>query len=512
MKNSIRTRLILILTVCIALFVAINLLMNMTFLEDYYTYQKKDVLGDIYDQVDSMCTEYSGSDAFLNDENAYYALDGLGANNGVTLYIFSTKFDVFFNCYYDFKFPYVNNQSNTYRMVTEQLGNYVGDYYGWSNLGKNYQVIDSADNYNVYKVFDDRIGSNYLELFGKLDRTTFVYLRVNYQNMKESVSVSNQFIAYIGLIVVIIAAIVMFFIGRRFTKPILQLANIADRMAHLDFDAKYEVKTNDEIGQLGTSMNLLSEQLENTVSELKSANNELQSDIERKVQIDEMRQEFLSNVSHELKTPIALIQGYAEGLQDDIIDNVEDRKFYCDVIMDEAKKMNRMVRRLLDLNQLEFGNDKLNMERFDVVEVINSVVAASDILFKQKNVTVSIYEPVPVIVWAEEYLVEEVLTNYVSNALNHVNDGGCIRVFTKKSDGVVRISVFNTGSSIAEDEIEKIWVKFYKVDKARTREYGGNGIGLSIVKAIMNSFNRDCGVINCEDGVEFWFELDTTNE
>jgi len=282
-------------------------------------------------------------------------------------------------------------------------------------------------------------------------------------------------------------------------------------MSHLDFDAKYNVATNDEIGKLGTSMNMLSMQLEQTISELKLANIELQSDIEEKMQIDEMRQEFLSNVSHELKTPIALIQGYAEGLSDNVIDDPADRKFYCDVIMDEAQKMNRMVRRLLDLNQLEFGVDKPNMDRFDIVEVIKSVVASSDILFKQKGAELVMYEPSPVYVWADEYLIEEVLTNYVSNALNHVSGANVIRIFTKKYDGYVRISVANTGSQIPEDELEKIWIKFYKVDKARTREYGGNGIGLSIVKAIMKSFNHECGVINNDDGVEFWFELDSAN-
>jgi len=255
-------------------------------------------------------------------------------------------------------------------------------------------------------------------------------------------------------------------------------------------------------------MNMLSEKLESTVSELKSANNELQNDIEHKMQIDEMRQEFLSNVSHELKTPIALIQGYAEGLQDDIIDNPEDRRFYCDVILDEAGKMNRMVKRLLDLNQLEFGTEKTSMERFDIVEVIKSVVASADILLKQKNVTLQMYEPAPVFVWAEEYLVEEVLTNYLSNALNHLKEPNVIRIYTKKQGDLVRIGIFNTGDNIPEAELDKIWEKFYKVDKARTREYGGNGIGLSIVKAIMKSFNREYGVKNCEDGVEFWFELD----
>lgn len=214
-------------------------------------------------------------------------------------------------------------------------------------------------------------------------------------------------------------------------------------------------------------------------------------------------------ISHELKTPIALIQGYAEGLSDNVIDDVEDRKFYCDVIMDEAKKMNRMVRRLLNLNQLEFGNDKPNMDRFDIVEVIKSVVASSNILFKQKNISLTMYEPAAVYVWADEYLVEEVLTNYVSNALNHVKEPNIIRIYTKKNNGVVRIGISNTGDRFQRKNWKRYGLNFIKLIRQGQGEYGGNGIGLSIVKAIMRSFNHECGVINLDDGVEFWFELDS---
>lgn len=499
MKHSIRTRLIIILTSFIVIFVAANMFMNISLLEKYYTHQKKNVLIDVYDDVQDM-DDYSS-------EESYYYLDRLSANNGVTCYVFSITSDMIWN-YYNFSYPDVDSGGTAFNIIKDRLDNYVNDYYGWGSLDANYQKIADDPDYQMYKVYDKKIGSNYLELFGKVDRTTFIFLRANYQNIKESAAVSNKFMTYIGIFAVILGALAMFFIGRRFTKPIVELSEIADKMAGLDFDAKYEVKTDDEIGRLGNSMNMLSEQLESTISELKSANNELQSDIARKMQIDEMRQEFLSNVSHELKTPIALIQGYAEGLTDDVIDDANDRKFYCDVIIDEARKMNKMVRRLLDLNQLEFGTDQPDMERFDIVQLIRSVVSSSDIMFKQKNVNLMMYEPLPVYVWADEYLVEEVLTNYVSNALNHVNDAGIIRIYTKKMDNIVRISVVNTGENIPEAELDRIWDKFYKVDKARTREYGGNGIGLSIVKAIMNTLNRKYGVTNCDDGVEFWFELE----
>ena len=223
-----------------------------------------------------------------------------------------------------------------------------------------------------------------------------------------------------------------------------------------------------------------------------------------------MRKEFISNVSHELKTPIALIQGYAEGLQEGINDNPQDVEYYCDVIIDEAGKMNKMVKNLLTLNQLEFGNGQVNMERFDIVSVVAGVINSMRLRAEQNNVTIEFPRQNPVYVWADEFQIEEVITNYLSNAFNHVDENKLIKVEIIEKNGIVRVSVFNTGKQIPEEELDNIWVKFYKVDKARTRAYGGNGIGLSIVKAIMDRHEKGYGVMNHENGVEFWFELDSS--
>lgn len=279
-------------------------------------------------------------------------------------------------------------------------------------------------------------------------------------------------------------------------------------MAALDFDARYVSGGKDEIGELGNNFNVMSEQLEQAISELKSANVELQKDIDKKTQIDEMRREFLSNVTHELKTPIALIQGYAEGLKDNINDDEESREFYCDVIIDEAAKMNEMVKKLLNLNQLEFGEDQVNMERFDLNAVIKGVLQSSDILIRQKEAKVLFTGGDPLYVWGDEFKVEEVITNYLTNALNHLDYDHTIEISCKKEGNVVKTTVFNTGDPIPEEDLDKVWVKFFKVDKARTREYGGSGIGLSIVKAIMDSFHQQCGCQNYDNGVAFWFTLE----
>jgi signal transduction histidine kinase len=294
-------------------------------------------------------------------------------------------------------------------------------------------------------------------------------------------------------------------------EPIKELTELSKRMADLDFGVRYTSGGNNEIGQLGEHFNQMSEKLEKAYSQLMTANNELQKDIEEKTKIDEMRREFLSNVSHELKTPIALIQGYAEGLKECINDDPESREFYCDVIMDEASKMNRLVRELLTLNHLEEGNEQIVLQRFDLAPMIHNKIQSVLILAQQKQVQIAYYGPEQLTVWGDEFKVEEVLTNYLSNALNHV-DGECrIEVRAVCEADKVRITVFNTGHQIPETDIDLIWGKFYKVDKARTREYGGSGIGLSIVKAIMEAFHQRYGVRNCADGVEFWFELEDGN-
>lgn len=228
----------------------------------------------------------------------------------------------------------------------------------------------------------------------------------------------------------------------------------------------------------------------------------------KKIQIDEIRKEFIGNVSHELKTPIAFIQGYAEGLTEGMGDDTESRNYYCKVIMDEANKMNKMVKQLLNLTALEFGNDKLNMECFDIVSVIQNLISATAILIKQSGANVILELPEYCFVWADEFKIETVLSNYLNNAINHLDGTKIIQLKIVQQESEVKISVFNIGKTIPSESLSKIWTNFYKIDKARTRAYGGIGIGLSIVKAIIEAHHKTYGVINKEDGVEFWFTLD----
>lgn len=376
-----------------------------------------------------------------------------------------------------------------------------------ANADKKYLL--STENYDMATTYDRAFGTEYLEMWGVLDSGNLFLIRSPLESIRDSVEISTRFLMYIGVIATFISAIIIWILTTKITKPITQLSQISTKMINLDFETRYEGKGDNEVELLGAHMNQLADTLEKTISELKTANNELQKDIEKKEQIDEMRKEFLSNVSHELKTPLALIQGYAEGLKEGISQDEESRNFYCDVIMDEANKMNSMVKKLLDLNQLEFGNDVVTMERFDITSLVKNFVQSADILIKQNDVQVLLEEHEPIYVWADEFKTEEVFRNYFSNALNHVNEKKTVEIRYHLEDHKVRVSVFNTGDPIPEESLNRVWEKFYKVDKARTREYGGSGVGLSIVKAIMESMNQKYGVNNYQNGVEFWFELET---
>lgn len=376
----------------------------------------------------------------------------------------------------------------------------------------SYEILEKSELYTVLKVIDPKTRTEYMEMCGWLDGGQFFFMRTPLENIRESVSIANRFLVYVGAVAIVVSSIIIWLVSNRITKPILELAHISERMTKLDFEAKYKGNSKNEIALLGDNINTLSSTLEETIRELKTANNELQKDIEKKNRIDEMRKEFLSNVSHELKTPIALIQGYAEGLKEGINEDAESREFYCDVIMDEAAKMNNMVKKLLTLNQLEFGNDVVSMERFDIVTLIRNYLQSAQILMKQHDITLRMKEYEPIYVWADEFKMEEVFANYVTNAVNHCAKEKIIDIRLEQYDNKVRIKVFNTGEQIPRESLDRIWEKFYKVDKARTREYGGSGVGLSIVKAIMESMNQGYGVENFDNGVLFWFELETVGK
>lgn len=492
-KRPIAYKLTLLISAVMLLSILFAGVFGSVFMEKYYAKSKQSDIKDIYKSF----SEISKKDPSLSDEADVHTLNKLCEQTGATAIVVDQ--------YGMVRYLYGSSELLHQRWQDLVFGN------NQNSLFKS-DVIEKNKDMNILYTFDKQNSTRYYELTSKLPNGCDVVIRLSVENFKESLLITNKFYLGLAIAMIIVITILLVIVTRNYTIPMLELADLSKRMSELDFDAKYTGSHNDEIDVLGNSMNEMSEKLEKTITELKAANLELSKDIAEKEEVDEMRKEFISNVSHELKTPIALIQGYSEALTDGMDLSEEDVKYYCEVIRDETEKMNKMVSNLLSLNQIEFGNTKLNIERFDIVEVVKSMVDRISKMHEDSEVEVILDLPDSCSVWGDEFMIEEVITNYLNNAYNHVDDRKLIKVQVVPKNGIVRVSVFNSGRTIPEEDIDNIWQKFYKVDKARTREYGGNGIGLSIVKAVMDSHEKDCGVINHIDGVEFWFELDTKEE
>ena len=487
--RSIGTRMTIIFSAVLIVALAACWVANIFFLQDYYIKNKLMAIKEAYEYMD----EASKADN-LSGEKFLAGLRTICETDNISLFVMDQNGRARLTSVHD----------------SEELQRDLYEYV--LGIRPNQKSILAENDQYLMSVNRDSPNGGYLKMAGVLSGGEPFIIRTAVEPIRESVSLANRFLIYVGSIVLLVGAFIIHWVSKRISEPILVLARLSERMSDLDFDVKFEGGRDSEIIFLGNHMNQLSETLEKTISELKTANNELQRDIEQKEKRDEMRKEFLSNVSHELKTPIALVQGYAEGLKECINDDPESREFYCDVIMDEAGKMNKLVKNLLTLNELEFGNEVVTMERFDLASMIHNMLRSMQVLFEQKDVKLVYDVQEPVYAWANEFKMEQVLNNYISNALNHVDGEKIIKITIQRQDGHVRAGVFNTGKPIPEEDVGRIWDKFYKVDKARTREYGGSGVGLSIVKAIMESMHQQYGVINYDNGVEFWFELDDKNE
>ena len=492
LTHSVRTRLVIILVGFTALSVMAAWFINRTFMESYYVENKTKDLLKAYDDINAFLAD--------NEENAIsqklqmaQKLASRFETEGISALVVDSDLMVTFG--------------SGFGITNEMLMARLKDILFNNNKSDN-NFIKNTESYVIQKMHDEDGSKDYLEMCGQIESTNdFFIMRSSLESITDTVTMANNFYLRVGLVIIVAGSVAMMIFSIRFTKPILKLEEISKKMCKLDFNVKYDVKGQDEIAVLGQNMNNLSEILEKTISELKSANVKLKTDIQKMTEIDEMRKD-LSNVSHELKTPIALIQGYAEGLKESVNDDDESRDFYCDVIIDESAKMNKMVKKLLTLNQIEFGNNYVEMERFDLIAVIDQVLNQSNILLQEESAEVFFDNQKQMFVWADEFQIEEVITNYVSNAIHHLDFEKKITIELEEKEDIVRVNVFNTGRQIPESELDKVWIKFYKVDKARTREYGGSGIGLSIVKAIMDSMNMKCGVENRQNGVNFWFEVE----
>lgn len=334
-KKSLKVKLSLILIGMVLLISVSSVLLSNIFLKRFYLAKKNQTLISTFEKIDDMYaaelqgkTTESGESSSTDESLGSYAIPDSGISDELYLQLdkLSQTRNLSVIIYRDMSSPIFDYmlKSNTKLLLYSSLGMNQNSKVESSNIYSDYINADKSgdaasvktDSYEIEKVNVKRLGASYIYLAGTFKNGDHILIRASFSSITESAALSNQFFLYISLVAALIGFVVMYFVSNRFLGPITVLTNIAKRMSELDFTAKYEVKTEDEVGVLGNSMNMLSETLEQALAELKEANTELKKDLEKKEQIDAMRKEFLSNVSHELKTPIALIQGYAEGLME----------------------------------------------------------------------------------------------------------------------------------------------------------------------------------------------------
>ncbi len=488
--KSVRVKLFLTLSFIIIGIIIFLILVNNFVFGQFYLYSKRNALKSVYMTVNEYYN--NGAQGDLSSE-----LEQMAISNNFDILIRNDQNVNVYTSNKDFFSAYGQMNEMTSRFDT-------GDG----------EIIEENNNFVISRIKDTKNGLTYILLAAKLDNGYLLYIRIPINSIQESVKISNNFLYLMAGFAILISAVIVSYVSRKFTDPILELNSIAKKMANLDFSHKYRTTdADDEINNLGKSINLMSDKLERTIKQLRETNIELEKDIEEKSKLDEMRKSFISDVSHELKTPIALIQGYSEGLLENVNSDEESRKFYAEVILDETNKMDKLVKQLLELMKLEYGRREFSDDTFNIVEVEKEVIRKSQMMLDEKKVEVKLETPDEINVIADDFYIEQVISNYFTNAIKHVEEVNGKKLIKIENvvdveKNKVRVKVFNTGQQIAEEHLNRIWNRFYKVDASRNRKDGGTGIGLAFVKAIMSNYGNSYGVINKEDGVEFYFELE----
>ena len=465
--KSIKTKLFLSFLGLMIAFIICGLLFNYFFLEQYFLYKAKSSFVETSNQI---------VDTYKNNpDNIDDILNIVEQTDGISTIIVDNNLNIRYSS--QLEKAIVKSKRLSYeieQLVQKNTNNLKRDYL--------FTTIKKLNTQEREIVFINHYSDN-----------DFVILIKPMKSISESVSISNQFYIFAGLIILIFGVIFIYIFSKKITKPVTEMSNVATAITNLEFDKRVNYTSQDEIGSLATSINIMSEKLDYSLNKLKT-------DVER-------RKQLVLNMSHELKTPIGVIKGYAEGLKYGVVNDKEKMEKYCTVIAQECDRMDQMVREMLNLSMLETGIFELKPVEFDVCGLILETEQRFASVFEETGIKFDTDCPKNLVVTADYELIRRALDNYITNAINHAQGEKLIKVTAKKNGDCTIISVFNTGEDIPQDKIQNIWDVFYKADKARTRQYGGHGLGLSIVKLIVKLHNGKAWVENVNNGVVFYIEI-----
>lgn len=461
--SSIRNRFFVILSSLVISIIILLLLANNFLLQDFYISRKEEAFEDYFQQINEL------------DESEYSS---------------STEL-----------FRQIELTTNADIVIVDQSGNSV--YFSRpidENIPQRPLPPTTSSEFEFKIISIPEIPGQSLVLQGELSNGYHVELRSPISAIVENISFINEFLLYVGIIGVILSLTAAFIIANKITKPIREINETTKKMKNLDFSHLIVSTSKDEIGEL-------SENINNMAVTLATTFDNLNEELSLNKRLTKKRTELLNNVSHELKTPLALIQGYAEGLSLNIGTNKEKRDYYTQVITDEAINMNHIIEKLLDIEDLDSNIQSKEKEDVKYVDYIKSRINKYKMSIKKKNITLVERYCSEVNIYIDTYLTDRIITNFITNAINYCNSCGVIRVTVEDNNNTIKTKIYNSHKGLTEEQIIHIWDSFYKIDQARTRDVGGHGLGLSIVKSIQENLNEEYGVNNVDDGVEFWFNI-----
>lgn len=479
MTKSIRFKIFITFVLLILAFQAAFLIVNNFFLDDIYVRSSRTRMTQVYETY----LEKAG-----NGEDSESLIRELSRDNGITITlvengeaISTTSFE--------------RRPNEIFRITPFILG--------------NLKLLERRPAQNAFfSEFPKEEAPQKILLFiGRLGKNSYMIIEKPYAVINQNTLVARRFIGVSGLLTLVLGSIAIYFASGRITRPVVEMTKTAKAIASQDFDKKIIYESEDELGDLAQSINLISNELDMALTDLKKANAKLTEEIEKERSLEKMRRRFVSSVSHELKNPISMIQAYADGLLHNIAKAPEDKAEYAEIIVDESNKMSRLIKDLLDLSAYESGTFSMERTSFDAVELIREISGRQMRFFEEKGIGVKLKLPETLTLYADKLRIEQVLANFLANALRHAKAGGFVEIALEKRHGNLRLAVFNSGEPISENELEHIWTSFYKIREEGADPSAGTGLGLAIARAIAELHGGSCGAENQKGGVSFWVDL-----
>lgn len=483
----------------LSIFLVLLLFIANTFLlSPYYLYQTKEQLKERYDEILALDLDFENLD--------YLPLIEIENRSNVEIIIADDHRRLLYS-----SIGYMNNEEVYPKLQPEASSDFTAPPH---RQVPELQILEkeTINDTSRFITAIDPIGfSRILMLEGSYDDEYTIEIRVTLVSITRTTEIINTFILFTGVILFLVALIMSSIISKHFTTPIKNITVATDKIKELDFDTSVHVNSNDELGTLSNNINQMNTTLKSAFNDLSVANLDLQSEINERSKLDNKRKELLNSVSHELKTPLSILQGYAEALNSGVITNDEKREFYCNVIIDEAHKTNQLLSQLLDINQLEFGDITLHKSKVDFDEFMTYIVEK---LSTHNNIRIPIdrRSDKGATILADPLRLEQVITNYIQNAIKYVDERNLLNIRWTIDAEHLRVIVFNSHENFDPKTMEQLFDSFYKGDSSRDRSKGGYGLGLSIVKAIQETDSNTFGASNVNDGVEFYAEFDLYKE